>query len=325
MVAAAALAAVAASGCGGASPAASGQSQAGGGPGSPTAAASSGGAATRTPGPTATRTPSPTASGQSAATVDLRVVFVDVGQGDATALRSGSWSGLVDGGPAGSEAAVDAALVRLGVRRLDVLVVSHQHADHTGGLPALVKRYRPRVVWLTDKAEGALASALRSAGTVVKRVRRGVTARFGKAKATVIAPGGLSGDANTDSIVLLVQAGGRRLVLTGDSTGRGEAAAGASLARGPPVDVLKVAHHGSRSSTTSGFVAGARPRVAVISVGRNSYGHPTDEVVQRLREAGARVYSTQKHGSVTLSVTSRGRLRWGFSRASRPLTHGVGR
>ena len=236
-------------------------------------------------------------------------------------LRSGSWSGLVDGGPSGSEAAVAATLGKLGVRRLDVLVISHFHADHTGGLPAIVERYRPRRAWVVGRAEGSLASALRRAGTVVKQARRGLTSRFGKAKATVLAPSGRSGDANTDSIVLLLQAGGRRVVLTGDSMGEGEAAAGAGLARGPPVDVLKVAHHGSRSSTTSSFTAGARPRFAVVSVGAgNSYGHPTDEVVQRLRKAGARVYSTQKNGSVTLTVTSRGTLRWSFTRSSRPLT-----
>ena len=155
------------------------------------------------------------------------------------------------------------------------------------------------------------------------QARRGLTARFGRAKASVLAPGDLSGDANTDSIVLLLQAGGRRVVFTGDSTGGGEAAAGASLARGPPVDVLKVSHHGSRSSTTASFVGEARPRVAVISVGPNSYGHPTNETVQRLRRGGARVFSTQKSGSITLTVTSRGALRWSFARSSAPLVRGV--
>ena len=97
------------------------------------------------------------------------------------------------------------------------------------------------------------------------------------------------------------------------------------MARGPPVDVLKVSHHGSGSSTTASFVREARPRVAVISVGPNSYGHPTNETVQRLRGGGARVFSTQKDGSITLTVTSRGALRWSFSRSSAPLVRGVGR
>ncbi len=253
----------------------------------------------------------------------LRVVFVDVGQGDAAVLRSGAWTGLVDGGPSGSEAAVAAALAKLDVRRLNSLVISHMHADHTAGLPALIRRYRPRWAWVAGSVTGSLASALRGAGTKVVQVRRGLTARFGKARVTVLAPTSLSGDANTDSIVLLLQAGGRRVVFTGDSTGGGEAAAGVSLARGPPVDVLKVSHHGSRSSTTAAFVGAARPRAAVISVGRNSYGHPTNETVQRLRSGGARVCSTQKNGSVTLTITGSGAIRLKFTRSSGPLLRGV--
>ena len=269
----------------------------------------------------ATPQPSPAPS-QAAA---LRVVFVRVGQGDAAVLRSGAWTGLVDGGPSGSEAAVEAALARLGVRRLDTLVISHQHADHTGGLTALVRRYRPRRAWVAGALKGRLAAALRAAGTLPVQVRRGLTKRCGKTRVTVLAPAKMSGDANTDSIVLLLQAGGRRVVFTGDSTGAGEVVAGAGLARGPPVDVLKVAHHGSRYSTTRRFVAAARPRVAVVSVGANSYGHPSSDSVQRLRASGARVFSTQKNGSVTLTVTSRGALRWRFARSSAPLLRGVAR
>jgi competence protein ComEC len=321
LVTAVVFAAAAASGCGG-----SGGSAAAGGV---DGRGSSGGTVPTTDpevgsgGPAPATSPSPKPSASAAASAALRVVFVDVGQGDAAALRSGAWTGLVDGGPTGSEAAVGAALARLDVRRLDTLVISHLHADHTGGLPPLVRRYRPRRAWVVGAVRGSLASALRAAGTVVVQARRGLTARFGKSRATVLAPGGLSGDANTDSLVLSLQAGGRRVVFTGDSTGGGEAAAGASLARGPPVDVLKVSHHGSRSSTTATFVADARPRAAVISVGRNSYGHPTDETVQRLRRSGARVYSTQRSGSITLTVSSRGALRWSFARSRAPLLRGV--
>ncbi len=271
-------------------------------------------------GATTSSTPAPPES--AATSPALRVVFVDVGQGDAAALRSGAWTGLVDGGPSGSEAVVGAALAELGVRRLNTLVVSHMHADHTAGLPALIRRYRPRWAWVVGSITRSLAAALRGAGTKVVQVRRGLTARFGKAKVTVLAPGSLSGDANADSIVLLLQAGGRRVVFTGDSTGSGEAAAGVNLARGPPVDVLKVAHHGSRASTTAAFVGAARPRMAVISVGRNSYGHPTNETVQRLRRGGARVYSTQKNGAVTLTITGRGAIRLQFTRSSAPRLSG---
>jgi competence protein ComEC len=139
----------------------------------------------------------------------------------------------------------------------------------------------------------------------------------------VLEPGSLTGDANSDSIVLRVDASGRRIVFTGDSTGAGEAAAGAVLARGPPVDVLKVSHHGSRYSTTAGFVSGTRPRTAVISVGGNSYGHPSNDAVKRLRAGGARVFSTRRSGSITLTVTGGGALRWKYARSRDPITRGV--
>jgi competence protein ComEC len=322
LLAAVVSAAAAASGCGGSGgSAAVGGGDGGGGSSGGTIPTADPGVGSGGPAPAKSSSPEPSAS--AAASPALRVVFVDVGQGDAAALRSGAWTGLVDGGPSGSQAAVGAALAKLHVRRLDTLIISHLHADHTGGLPPLVRRYRPRRAWVVGAVRGSLASALRAAGTVVVQARRGLTARFGKTRATILAPGGLSGDANTDSLVLSLQAGGRRVVFTGDSTGGGEAAAGASLARGPPVDVLKVSHHGSRSSTTATFVADARPRAAVISVGPNPYGHPTDDTVKRLRRGGARVYSTQRSGSITLTVTSRGALRWSFARSGAPLLRGV--
>jgi competence protein ComEC len=276
--------------------------------------------------PTARAASGSTTSGDAAGgSPVLKVVFVDVGQGDATVLRSGAWTGLVDGGPAGSERAVAAALDRLGVRRLDTLVISHLHADHTGGLPSLIAEYRPRQVWVAGAFEGGIAAALHGAGTSVVQGRSGFARRLGGVAASVLSPRGLSGDANTDSIVLLLEAGGRRLLFTGDTTGPGEMAAGAALARGPPLDVLKVSHHGSRYSTTAGFVAAARPRTAVISVGDNSYGHPSDDVVQRLRRGGARVFTTQKSGAITLTVTRGGVLRWHFARSGVPITRGISR
>jgi competence protein ComEC len=319
VAAAVVLAALAASGCGGATaPAAT--------------PAPSDASAPATPAPSGAPVPSASPSSSSPvaspspsvdAAAATRIVFVDVGQGDAAVLRSGSWTGLIDGGPAAAAPAVDAALTKLGVRRLDTVVVSHLHADHTGGLPSVIAEYRPRRLLVAGRVTGGLASALRRAGTAVVQVRRGNRLRCGAARATVLSPGSLSGDPNADSIVLLLETAGRRVLFTGDCTGPNEAAVGAVLARGPPLDVLKVAHHGSRYSTLAGFLRGARPRVAVVSVGRNSYGHPSNAAVQRLRRVGSRVYSTQGNGSVSLIIERSGAVKWGFARASAPLTRGV--
>jgi len=268
------------------------------------------------------RTPTPTPAadgGGTAASGAAMVAFVDVGQGDATVIRSGSWTGLIDGGPAGSEAAIEAALARLGVRRLSAVVVSHMHADHTGGLTHMVSEWRPRTAYVAGRPTMPLAGALRGAGTTVIQVRRGATFRCGAARARILSPAALSGDANSDSVVLRLEAGGKSFLFTGDCTGPSEAAVGSICARGPPVTVLKVAHHGSRYSTTSAFLAGVRPSIAVISVGPNSYGHPTPATVGRLLAGGSRVYTTWKNGGVTFTVSAAGALRATFSRSSRPV------
>jgi competence protein ComEC len=263
---------------------------------------------------------SPAGAGGGAA---ARIVFVDVGQGDAAIVRSGAWAGLIDGGPAGSEGRIEAALGRLGVRRLSTVFVSHMHADHIGGLPGVVADLRPRQAFVAGSPTSSLASAFRAAGTSVIQARRGGALRFGALRVSVLSPASVSGDPNADSLVLLVTAGGRRILFAGDCTGPNEAAVGSICARGPPIDVLKVAHHGSRYSTTTTFLDGARPRSAVISVGANSYGHPTQETIDRLRSSGARVYSTQKSGSITVTVSSGGAVSWSFARSSAQVRRGA--
>jgi len=297
--------------------------------GGPGADASGGATATGTAPPTAEpspartpKTPRPTPTAPpagSSASGATTVVFVDVGQGDATVIKSGSWTGLIDGGPAGSEPAVEAALAKLGVRRLSAVVVSHMHADHTGGLTRIVSEWRPRKAYVAGTPTAALAGALRGAGTTVVQVRRGAGLKFGAARAEVLSPAGRSGDPNSDSVVLRLDAGGKSFLFTGDCTGPNEAAVGSICARGPPIDVLKVAHHGSRYSTSSTFLAETRPRVAVICVGPNSYGHPTPATVGRLLAAGSRVYTTWKNGGITFKVSAVGAMSVSCSRSSQPV------
>jgi competence protein ComEC len=282
------------------------------------------------PTPTATKKPDrstqkpkpkPTKSvaAKSTAAPATRIVFVDVGQGDAVIIKSGSWTGLIDGGPSGSEGAIESALSKLGVSRLDTVVVTHPHADHTGGLSGVVFDYRPRQAYVGEGA-GSAGSALRSVGARLIKARRGMALHFGSLTAKVLSPGSLSGDANEDSVVLLVVAGGKEFLFTGDCTGANESLVGSICARGPPLYLLKVAHHGSRYSTSSGFLSETNPKFAVISVGSNSYGHPAPETISALKADGTRIYSTQKNGTVTLTVSSSGGVSWAFAGSSKPVT-----
>ena len=261
-----------------------------------------------------TPTPKPT----NAAAKPTTIVFVNVGQGDAAIVKSGFWTGLIDGGPSGSEGAIEGALRKLGVSRLSAVVVSHPHADHTGGLSGVIYDYRPKQAYVGEGA-GSAAAALRGVGASITKVRRGATLRFGALRAKVLSPGSLSGDANEDSVVLLLDAGGRRFLFTGDCTGGNESLVGSICARGPPLYLLKVAHHGSRSSTGTGFLSETRPKFAVISVGHNSYGHPTPETIAALKAEGTRIYSTQKNGTVTLTVSGSGAVTWAFAKSSQPV------
>ena len=267
------------------------------------------------------------ASGSSAAahqaTPVLRVIYVDVGQGDAIILRSGSWTGLIVGGPPGSDGAISARLSKAGVKRIDTLVITHPHADHIGGLPDVISQHKPRLAVYAEPGTTAtwrsVKSDLTAVGATLKQVKSGAVLALGRLKAKVLSLASLSGDPNEDSIVLLLTAAGKRFLFTGDCTGPNEAAVGAICVRGPPVYVLKVAHHGSAYATSSSFLSQTRPRYAVISVGKNSYGHPSPDIVARLKAHHVTTYTTQRSGNITVTVASCGKVTWAFTRSKTPL------
>lgn len=250
----------------------------------------------------------------------LHLTVIDVGQGDSLLLGSpsgrtllvdagGSWDPRSDAG----ERRVAPELWRRGVRRLDALVVTHAQPDHAGGAPFLLHAFRVAEVWegpaaLGDRSwrqlDAELASGRAARLTVAEGMRRdwdGVSlevrgpARPGRPPARV---------RNEDSIVLDVGFGDVHLLLAGDVLGAAEDALEV-----PRALVVKVPHHGSRSSSRPAFVARASPRLALISAGaRNPFGHPHAEVVERYRRAGALVLRTDRDG--TVDVATDGRRVW---------------
>ena len=249
--------------------------------------------------------------------------FIDVGQGDATLIlfKEGA-SVLVDGGPAfgnfdAGELAVLPELRRLGIRKLDAVIATHGDMDHVGGLFVLLRRF-PVAAYYDNGGEEKMLPALRTAaaeqGTRVARLAAGNSLVFGEGAIEVLSPtpaffASVPESKNNDrSLVLMVSAEGKRLLLPGDAEKSVEAEL---LARGAPVraDLLHVAHHGSRSSTTPEFTAAVGPKLAVISAGvMNHYHFPARATLKTLAETNAAVLRTDLVGEIVLRPTPGGFL-----------------
>ncbi|MBV8860013.1 MAG: ComEC/Rec2 family competence protein [Acidobacteria bacterium] len=267
----------------------------------------------------------------------LRVDFIDVGQGDSALVTMPDGSTLlVDGGGRPGfraprddedeaeefepdsrgvgEAAVSEYLWWRGLSRLDYVLATHADADHIDGLNDVLKSFDPRAALVGrtppfDEEFARFSQTAREEGVPVSVVARGDRLRFGAVEVEVLwpSPAGNAGSkgatsANDDSVVLRLRYGRRTFLLTGDIESRTEHAL---LSAGDDLraDALKVAHHGSRTSSTDAFVAATRPAFAVVSVARNSpYGHPHAEVLARWRDAGAQILTTAERGMVTVST-----------------------
>jgi competence protein ComEC len=246
-----------------------------------------------------------------------RVVVLDVGQGDAILVEGGRGGRmLVDGGPDPGrlQIALDERLPPWD-RRIDVIVLTHPHEDHAAGLAALVERYavgRLLEPGMIGPGPGYAALEAAAAARMVPhgRLATGDRLEIDDFRFRVLWPdpgtvperpadGGTA--INDVSIVLLGEVGSHRVLLTGDIE---EGVDPALAARGlPTVELLKVAHHGSRTASTMAFLAAIRPSLAIISVGAgNSYGHPTRAALDRLAAVGAQVRRTDLDGTVDVEL-----------------------
>jgi competence protein ComEC len=242
-------------------------------------------------------------------------VVCDVGQGDAIAVPVGSGSAVVvDTGP--DPRAVDRCLRDLGVETVPLLMVSHFHIDHTGGVSGVFHARRVGAVVTTELPEPAyghqlVATAAAGARIPVSVVGAGWSWVAGPVRLTVLGPvhrlAGTNSDPNNNSLVVLAEVDGVRLLLAGDAQVEEQADLLAAL--GPDrlrADVLKVAHHGSAYQDPD-FLAAVHPRLALVSVGAgNPYGHPNLAVLEALRVVGARVLRTDLDGDLAAVVDGHG-------------------
>ena len=226
------------------------------------------------------------------------VWFLDVGQGDAALVRGpGGEVVLIDGGP--DAVLLRSHLRRAGVRRIDLLIISHLHADHTTGLVGLhvpvVRVWHPPQLGEGPPFDLVIGEQI-ARGAVVEVPPVGTVAAVGSLSFEVLAPLRRYASPNDGSLVVRLTAGGIDVLFSGDI----EAIAQADL--GPiPTVVLKVPHQGAATSNLD-WIAEASPMVAVISVGPNDFGHPSPEVVATLESVGALVYRTDRDGTVRLRL-----------------------
>ncbi|CAB4346454.1 unannotated protein [freshwater metagenome] len=240
----------------------------------------------------------------------VRVSFLDVGQGDATLLQSGGHAALVDTGPPGS-GVVD-RLREAGVERLDLLVATHAQADHLGAADEVLDSVP--VAALLDgrdgvvEAEGAAMAA--SAGrhhVPLISPAAGDSIRVGSFVLDIRSPAAgtrsaAGADPNQRAVVIVAGAPGVTLLLTADAESDVLAPLGL-----PPVDILKVSHHGSVDQGLPALLQQLNPRLAVIEVGAgNSYGHPTAQTLDALNKAGVETRRTDKDGTVRIDVDRSG-------------------
>jgi competence protein ComEC len=237
-----------------------------------------------------------------------RVTVLDVGQGLAVTVETARHALVYDAGPSfrtGSDTGqlvVVPYLRHRGLRALDRLVVSHDDDDHKGGAPGVLALLPTRLV-VTGPSVPSQALGGAAADRVPARCRRGESWTWDGVQFRWLHPGAEAHERDNDSsCVLLVQAGARTLLLTGDIEAEAEREL---LATGtvPAVDVMIVPHHGSRTSSTAGFVAATRPRWVVYAVGhRNRWNFPAPRVVERWAAAGAEARSTSHSGALTFEL-----------------------
>lgn len=245
----------------------------------------------------------------------LEITAIDVGQGEALLIVTpeGKTILLDAGGPLGfsqsefdvGEQVTSSYLWNRGIDHLDVVAFSHPHSDHMQGMAAVIANFRPKELWMGARVDNALTRnverACREYGVTEIQRRQGDAWMFGGAKFEVLAEASPDEidlkQLDDSSMVLRASFGKTSILLPGDAHRKVEL----KLAQGDPAaDVLKIAHHGSATSTSQELLIAVKPRFALISVGRdNPFGHPRSDVLKRLADAKVRTYRTDLFGPVT--------------------------
>lgn len=245
-----------------------------------------------------------------AATPTMKVHFINVGQGDATYIKMpGGEDVLIDGARQGQGDEVIAYLKKMKVDDIEIMISTHPDADHLGGLDEVLKAYRvesvyaPKVAHTTD-AYANFLKAVKAEKLTIKTAKVGVKLPLKTVTAKFVGPVREYGksDLNNWSAVLHVTYNQNKFLFTGDA----EKASESDMVKAKQTllaDVIKVGHHGAKTSSNADFLKVVKPKYAVISVGKNAYGHPTAEVLNRYKPYKSLVYRTDQKGNIIFTST----------------------
>lgn len=239
----------------------------------------------------------------------FQVHFINVGQADSIlVIAPNGQTILIDGGNTEDGTGVVSYLKAQGVKELSAIIATHPHEDHIGGLDTIIHSFPPKQVYMgngtsTTKTFEDFISAVQASGAKTIRVKAGVKLDVPGVSGLFLAPiSDQYDDLNNYSAVLKMTFGKVSFLLTGDA----EAISETEMLKGGQdlkATVLKVGHHGSSSSTSSEFLKAVLPKYAVISVGvKNDYGHPTQETLDKLNNAGVQVFRTDQDGTVVATT-----------------------
>lgn len=234
----------------------------------------------------------------------LKVHYINVGQADSILVQQGSQNMLIDAGTNASANTLIGYLKAQNIKKLDYLILTHPHEDHIGGADVVIDTFNIGTVFMpkvtsNTKTFKDVVTSMNKKSLKAKQPVVGDSFKLGEASFNILGPiNTVVGDLNTYSIVLRLTFGSNKFIFTGDAQVSNEKD---MINKGMDLsaDVLKLGHHGSRTSTSQQFLDKVNPKYAVISCGiKNDYGHPHKEVMQRLQAKKIKVYRTDENGTI---------------------------
>lgn len=249
---------------------------------------------------------------------EMKVTFLDVGQGDCTIVQTKEHNMVIDTGNNNQGEKVVSYLRENGIDTLDYLILTHPDADHIGGGDNVLENVEVEQVLMPDLANDTMTyeeviEDIETYDVEVIHPEVGESYELGDAEFTVLCPEEelvRESDMNGASVGIKLVHGEKSFVLCGDAEEKSEHAMASRFGKGLECDVLKCGHHGSSTATTDAFLEKTDPAWAVISCGKdNSYGHPHREVLAKLEDSDVQVYRTDELGTIT-AVSDGAQIRW---------------